>query len=106
MKNNPTRARIKAWDDVSQERTRQLTKLGWTTEHDDSSEGNGNLAYAAAAYAVAAAHRANPEIRVSSPTALWPWEEYKMSGNQKECLAKAGALVLAELERLYRNENE
>lgn len=99
----------KAVNDILAERERQTGKLGWTPEHDDDHV-KGELAAAAACYAVGAM------LRVPMPAAnigpwsrsrkmLWPWAEsdWRPSSARRN-LVKAGALILAEIERLDRKE--
>ena len=82
-----------AAQDVFAERQRQVTAEGWTPEHDDQHEW-GELASAAAVYA------APDGFDVAS---LWPWDLscFKPASRRQE-LVKAGALILAEIERLDR----
>jgi hypothetical protein len=47
----------RAIDDVIAERQRQMSVEGWTREHDDREHGSGELARAAAAYALHAGSR-------------------------------------------------
>lgn len=85
--------------DVAAERQRQITAEGWTPEHDDEHE-NGQLAAAAACYALFA------NMQVTTP-APWPWSLnwWKQSGQRRD-LVKAGALILAEIERIDRSHKE
>ena len=84
--------------DVLSERQRQIEAEGWTLPHDDEHE-DGQLAAAAASYAVASA---NPSAFIAPP-ALWPWAgEWWKPSDRRRMLVKAGALVLAEIERLDR----
>lgn len=99
---------VKALGDVHAERLRQVTAEGWTPEHDDQHRG-GSLAIAAACYA---AHD-NMTLETRSfgnrdqgrVPALWPrsWDYtwFKPSDRRRD-LVKAGALILAEIERLDR----
>ena len=82
--------------DVISERQRQRAIEGWTSEHDDAYQ-NSELADAAACYAI---HAHNQGF---STPAHWPWppDWWKQSGARRD-LVKAGALVLAEIERLDR----
>lgn len=86
--------------DVLAERQRQIEKEGWTPEHDDE-HSNGELADAAACYAGTLSSR-----WVTPPTG-WPWGEkwWKPSTDRRRMLIKAGALILAEIERLNRKED-
>ncbi|EDR6114669.1 ead/Ea22-like family protein [Salmonella enterica subsp. enterica] len=82
--------------DVISERQRQRAVEGWTSEHDDAYQ-NSELADAAACYAI------NAHNQGFSTPAHWPWapEWWKQSGARRD-LVKAGALILAEIERLDR----
>ena len=90
-------ALTKAAQDVLAERQRQISAEGWTPEHDDE-HGKGELALAAGKYAGAA----------GGWTSLvgWPWSlECWKPGTPRRMLVKAGALILAEIERLDRAPN-
>ncbi len=82
--------------DVVAERQRQQSVEGWTPEHDNAYQ-NSELADAAACYAI---HAHNQGF---STPAHWPWSPdwWKQSGARCD-LAKAGALILAEIERIDR----
>lgn len=74
---------------IAEERLRQTQQEGWTPEHDDL-HCTGDLARAAAAYAL------NDET-------LFPWPDWwKQTDDYERRLAKAGALIAAELDRLRR----
>lgn len=87
-----------AAQDVSLERERQKAEEGWTAEHDDAHT-TGDLARAAAAYAMSAAGM------MKNLTTLypWPWDYswWKPMGARRD-LVRAGALILAEIERIDR----
>jgi len=99
-----------AASDVLAERARQIAVEGWTPEHDDSHD-HGEMARAAMAYAYGA-----PEYRrlgggLRKPGSLpsgfvwriWPWaQEWWKPSDDRRNLVKAGALILAEIERLDR----
>jgi hypothetical protein len=96
-----------AIDDVLAERRRQIETEGWTPEHDDQHT-EGELAKAAACYAwaggVVSTFREIGEwwdARVLRR--LWPWDRrwWKPSTPRRD-LVKAGALIIAEIERLDR----
>ena len=94
----------RAWLDVLGERVRQITVEGWTTEHDDTHV-EGELAGAASAYAMSAAAaiqlRRDAPLRDIPPFFMFKpchWEPT----NARRDLVKAGALILAEIERLDR----
>ncbi|EEW2210820.1 ead/Ea22-like family protein [Escherichia coli] len=82
--------------DVVAERQRQQSVKGWTPEHDNAYQ-NSELADAAACYAI---HAHNQGF---STPAHWPWSPdwWKQSGARCD-LVKAGALILAEIERIDR----
>lgn len=75
--------------DVLAERRRQVESEGWSPEHDDKHTDN-ELSRAAGCYALGV-------------TAYWPWDQdwWKPSDRRRN-LVKAGALILAEIERLDR----
>ncbi|EPM0011121.1 hypothetical protein [Pseudomonas aeruginosa] len=96
-----------AWLDVQAERLRQVEDEGWTPEHDDEHD-SGEIACAAACYALPPAHPARIEGalgRYGRDPNIWPWTRdwWKPAPNDRRReLIKAGALVLAEIERLDR----
>ena len=80
--------------DVLAERRRQIEVEGWTPAHDDEHK-NGEMARAASCYAVGA-----PAFMAWD---LWPWDrKWWKPGDRRRDLVKAGALILAEIERLDR----
>ncbi|HHT0057610.1 ead/Ea22-like family protein [Raoultella planticola] len=82
--------------DVLAERQRQVAAEGWTAERDDGYQ-NSELADAAACYAI---HAHNQGF---STPAHWPWSTtWWKQTNPRRDLVKAGALILAEIERLDR----
>lgn len=83
--------------DVLRERLRQKEVEGWTPEHDDEHD-EGELAMAAACYA----YQADASVQGAPPFG-WPWDrEWWKPGDRRRMLVKAGALILAEIERLDR----
>lgn len=80
---------------VQNERLRQISDKGYDYAHDDKFQ-EGQLARAAAAYAL-------PSSRFSEAPSFWPWQEHQFNP-QSHCqnLIRAGALVVAELERIER----
>jgi hypothetical protein len=92
-----------AWD-VLAERKRQVKVEGWTAEHDDQHDA-GEMARAAACYATVACwndkSRTSDSLTVRPP--FWPWETawWKPTDRRRD-LVKAGALIIAEIERLDR----
>lgn len=85
--------------DVLAERQRQVMSEGWTPEHDDEHD-MGELAHAAAWYSV------DPNMRNALDErglGFWPWaQEWWKPSTPRRDLVKAGALILAEIERIDR----
>jgi hypothetical protein len=118
--NYPTRAsaspvQTAAARDVLAERERQKTVEGWTPEHDDEHD-EGQLSMAACGYASRASDAAQDirhgltggltydDVYTGAPgPEFWPhgWE-FK-AATPRRMLVKAGALILAEIERLDRD---
>ena len=93
-----SRAVTAAAADVLAERKRQVTAEGWTPGHDDEYE-HGELADAVGCYALSS------ELFdcAGEPPRPWPWpDEWWKPTNRRRDLVKAGALILAEIERLDR----
>lgn len=95
--------------DVIAERRRQVEVEGWESEHDDQHNG-AELALAAGAYCQSAA---KPTIYARKPGAAfsipmcWPtwWDKaWWKPTNPRADLVKAGALIIAEIERIDREE--
>lgn len=91
-----------AWRDVQTERARQVASEGWTPEHDDEHSA-GQMARAAACYALAGSCAPNDETAALLVSLAWPWapEWWKPTTSRRD-LMKAAALILAEMERLDR----
>lgn len=92
--------------DVIGERQRQQTVEGWTTAHDDEHDA-GKLAGAGSAYALEASNRLSGGHGISSPIAYgWPyeWYEWWKPKDPRSNLVRAAALLLAEIERIDRND--
>lgn len=84
--------------DVLAERERQISKEGWTPDHDDRN-GSCEMAAAAATYAVCT----EPEQLQVCGAVAWPWRRgWWKPTTYRQNLVKAGALILAEIERLDR----
>ena len=84
--------------DVLAERLRQVTAEGWTPEHDDAHDSE-EMAIAAACYAESAGGYNHPSTVPSN----WPWaSKWWKSTTPRRDLVKAGALILAEIERIDR----
>jgi hypothetical protein len=82
--------------DVIAERQRQVTGEGYSLYRDDIYI-HGEIAEAAATYASLAG-------KPGSGSTAWPWGQhtFKPSSDRRRDLVKAGALILAEIERLDR----
>ncbi|HGE2263726.1 hypothetical protein [Pseudomonas aeruginosa] len=91
-----------AWHDVQAERRRQIEAEGWTPEHDDA-HSHGQMARAAACYALAGSSAPNDGTAALLVSLAWPWDEqwWKPSTARRD-MVKACALALAEIERLDR----
>ena len=85
--------------DVLAERQRQIEVEGWTPEHDDA-HSLGQMAGAALCYL---AEDIPHWARQQAHGCYWPWDaEWWNPGDHRRNLVKAGALILAEIERLDR----
>lgn len=98
----------KAAQDVLNERHRQVETEGWTREHDDTHD-DFELSAAGAAYALHAGpgKRGYAVIKGLIPewlVGIFPWshEAWNPGPDSRRALVKAGALILAEIERLDR----
>lgn len=81
---------------IAAERRRQINREGYNSAHDDA-HNLGELASAAAAYAVAST-KGRYEAH-----ALWPWDKREFKPRDAVSnLARAGALIAAEIDRLLR----
>lgn len=90
-----------ALSDVAGERRRQIEQEGWTPEHDDEHT-RGEMATAAASYAVSGL-----EGGEAIAIGLWPWSaDWWKPKDRRRDLVRAGALIVAEIERLDRIEQE
>lgn len=107
-----------ALHDIAVERQRQVEEENWSVEHDDA-HGDGSLALAAACYAMFAsvsdAAREATNLPASMATTgkpvtgwaawleIWPWErKWWRPKDRRRDLIRAGALIVAEIERLDR----
>jgi hypothetical protein len=86
--------------DVLAERHRQITLEGWSPEHDDK-HADGALARAGAAYALMADRELH--LKREMTPGWWPWAAVWWKPKDRRAdLVRAGALILAEIERLDR----
>lgn len=93
-----------AWLDVISERRRQASVEGHKPERDDCYT-SGELAQAAGAYAIESTTNRYGESLNLAATDLFPWDlEHWKTADHRRNLVKAGALILAEIERLDRAE--
>jgi hypothetical protein len=92
---------MSALEDIAAERNRQISFEGWSPEHDDTHD-KGQLAYAGACYALTPLF-ARPVAWSDMFTRLWPWDQqwWKPTDRRRD-LVKAGALIVAEIERIDR----
>lgn len=106
LKDNSLDADLSGVEIIAMERARQVYQKGYTAAHDDDHE-NGELAKAAIAYAI-------PNRNAAESVYWWPWSNpspvvnhnvHNPRGRQSRVreLAKAGALIAAEIDRLRRN---
>lgn len=92
-----------AWDDVLKERARQ-TLVEWHTPERDDCYTSGELAQAAAAYALHGVTRKGKESVPYEGAKLFPWDpEHWKPTNRRRDLVKAAALLLADIERIDRS---
>lgn len=88
---------------IDAERRRQITEEGYTADHDDHHD-FGELAAAASGYALKASlppqdHRFGPRM----PPPYWPFaDEWWKPVDRRRDLIRAGALIVAEIERIDR----
>lgn len=95
-------------DEIAAERRRQIEEEGWTPEHDDRHR-DGEMAQAAACYAACRQRVENvttivvPRDGSSAGWLRWPWSwSWWKPTTPRRDLIKAGALIVAEIERLDR----
>lgn len=113
--------------DIRAERARQMHSERWTPEHDDT-HSRGDMAVAAACYAIKSAHYGSPPLApdyqhpieativgqgpsqrhftvgtIDVLSILWPWGgQWWKPKDRRRDLVRAGALIVAEIERLDR----
>lgn len=92
---HPTNAALRL---IADERRRQVESEGFTPVQDDEQNEDGEMAYAAAAYAAASA--GDPDAALFWPGG-WDPHMFKPTGETRD-LVRAGALIVAELERRAR----
>lgn len=90
-----------AASDVLAERQRQIAQEGWSEDRDDEYR-FGELAAAAACYC-----HPEPALDDRGVPFSWPWlAKWWKPTDRRRDLVKAGALILAEIERLDRIEQK
>lgn len=93
------------WQAIATERNRQLDIEGFDAQHDANMQ-RGELLDAAMCYAAYAALQVHHGDDFYTPTIPpdWPWDEadWKPDDDVMRNLAKAGALIAAEIDRLHR----
>jgi hypothetical protein len=90
--------------EIAAERMRQQQKEGWTKHHDDTHI-HGEMARAAACYALhtTAADDPHPSEIVFTCNWYWPWQgHWWKPKDARRDLIRAAALIVAEIERLDR----
>ena len=89
--------------DILAERRRQVEAEGWTPEHDDEHT-NGAMCMAAVCYAEWDHYEHPKGANTDDLVPInWPWgAAWWKPANRRRNLVKAGALILAEIERLDR----
>lgn len=99
MKNTKTGVEL-----IAEERKRQIESEGWTSEY-DKHHSNGELADAAALYAMTEEIRAYVDLKWGNDMWLhfWPFDFKRLKFTPEDRvkqLSKAGALIAAEIDRL------
>lgn len=88
---------------IATERKRQIEAEGWSARHDDRHI-NREMALAAAAYALSSV---GTQDTLGLAERLWPWSySWWKRGGQIRDLARAGALIAAEIDRILRAGEE
>lgn len=106
---------------IAEERQRQISKKGWTSEHDDI-HSERELARGSFAYLEHYVSRSwvfnndlnmpgvtngPKDYRNEPPPDSWPWDEtFWKPKNPMRDLVKAGALIAAEIDRLQRKKKK
>jgi hypothetical protein len=86
--------------ELAKERCDQTAKHGWSREHDDTHD-SGELAEAAAAYALVSTQQPGADDMAAG---VWPleWDAMRPKDRRRN-LVIAGALIIAEIERIDRS---
>lgn len=90
-------------DELCLERLRQIEKEGFSTDHDDE-YGSAELPRAAMAYCQAA-FIDDASFTARRAPFYWPWDAKRWKPtNRRRDLVKAGALIIAEIQRIDREK--
>lgn len=93
---------------IAEERKAHLEKHGYALRHDINNNAEGQLAFAAACYALPDVSREYCPWRGGLPL-HWPWSARAWNPKPDDRVAeliKAGALIAAEIDRLLATEKE
>lgn len=93
-------------EEIAAERKRQVESEGWSAEHDDKHD-HGEMRNAAAAYAMTPSARQVSKLNMyhgdTIRDRIWPWSrEWWKPKDHRRDLVRAGALIIAEIERMNR----
>jgi len=89
-------------NEIATERDRQILHEGYSQDHDDTHK-DGSLAAAAGAYAFAASQHF--DLGDGLPMFGWPWHaRHWKPSSSRQMLVKAAALIVAEIERIDREQ--
>lgn len=90
--------------EIVRERDRQVSSEGWTSDHDDTHD-DSSLARAAICYIGHATKGFDAHYRKAPPPPDWPWDAkwWNPKGPIRD-LVRAGALIAAEIDRLFRRK--
>ena len=92
---------MKVIEEIAAERERQQSVEGWSIGHDDEHD-DGALARAAASYAFIGSFESRGATHATKPV-YWPWDRaWWKPKDRRTDLIRAGALIVAEIERLDR----
>lgn len=93
---------------IAEERQRQIEVKGFTTEHDKQYT-NGELASAAACYAMTEDDRELETFDNIILSEIWPWERRLWKPTPEDRIKEleiAGSLIAAEIDRLQAEEEQ
>jgi len=105
---NINEIRNSALNAIAIERQRQIEVEGWSSGHDDEHD-DYQMARAAACYALNAGRHHTDEDFFDSVSSVaishsWPWDRsWWKPKDRRSDLVRAGALIVAEIERLDRD---